>query len=885
MPSLDIIDFSGGITDNLTNAKPNQAIKMDNLLINSDKKAISRYGSVLYDTSNDDIPTGNARVGAVINFKSDTALLAQSARKIYRYNSGWTEFTGPSGNAALSAGSASSLISSAQWKGHLFITNDAGTAVMKIFKDGSTYKVRNAGLPALASSPSITSPFSTLYALANNLKSKINSHKASTAAHITAADPTLITAADATDLDELDLLMYQIGVFYDSHDSDAELAASWVYHDGQEGSDHSLSVWGGVPGVTAPSVFSSALNDMKTKYNAHDNDASAHGTTGAHQVTASTTSGFTTAYDSIVASYIYGFAYKYEYTVGSETFTDIGPVTQIPVDSYWPEISSNAISSIPVITNSTTGNYDTSVITVEIYRTKRNGTVLYKVGSVTNGTTTYTDSKADAELDDDEIIYTNGGVLDNDPPPVAKYIHIVNNKGYYGNVTEGSEAKPNRIRQSIENDIDSCPTTLYVNLPEENAGISSHRGVPIAFTNSGTYRLEGYFDELGNGSIQAVAISEGIGCIAPYSPVQTDQGVIFAGNDGFYITNGYQLSPISKSLSTTYSSITSTAAKRANITGALKRDENRVYWCVQLSDASSDNDSFLILDLDKGISEESSFTTASNGTSFAPTSVCVFNNQLIRADTRGYIFKHDSSYKSDPKVDTGTAGTNWAKKAVRWNYLSPHFDFGSLILRKWITKIIAKFKNVGDLSVQINSNNDMGRNVKELAPIRFRGMTTYGDAATILNDSTISSDTRGTIEEKRRFPAGQLRCSNKQVQITKAYVVIENSDEKGLVTVDATAKTATLVSSGTYDFVDDAVDYKISFEDDSYDTEFTITVRTADVVTFSDAGNLCPVNGNYKWVIKGYPKEESVEILSYSIPFDLVGQTQSDASGESGANT
>ncbi len=106
-----------------------------------------------------------------------------------------------------------------------------------------------------------------------------------TEAHPHAADAThRLTSTNATDLASLIVLVSEALLDYDSHESDAELAAAWEFHDAQEGADHTLA------STVAPTTLTlciTRMTDLQTCYNAHDADAACHGAagTGIHQDT------------------------------------------------------------------------------------------------------------------------------------------------------------------------------------------------------------------------------------------------------------------------------------------------------------------------------------------------------------------------------------------------------------------------------------------------------------------------------------------------------------------------------------------------------------------------------------------------------------------------
>lgn len=577
-------------------------------------------------------------------------------------------------------------------------------------------------------------------------------------------------------------------------------------------------------------------------------------------------------------NYIYAFVHYYTYTVGTVVFEDYGPVTYVSLNNVGaPNVNVVNITAIPTLANGGTLNYDTSAgtgVDIRIYRTTNNGTIFYQIGSVNNGTAIFNDNISDATAATGALLYTNGGVLDNDPPPQCKYVTVVNGIAYYGHVQEGSEVIKNRVRQSIQDDPDSCPEICYIDLLDEVVGLSSFNDNPLVFTKGHVYRLNGYINELGQGSITAEDITKTIGCQSHNSIVQTRFGVFWAGDDGFYWTDGFQFKKISDSINETYKILVSTQTKGSRIYGAFDKKDNRVYWALQADDSSSDNDTFFVLDLRYGINDASTFTTRNNGTSFAPTAICFYNGQLIRGDRRGYIFKHDQSYASDPKVDTLVAATLWNQKAIIVEYKSTAFNFNIPNIRKWVPKMLLTLQNQTNVSVQVYSINDNTGNEIPLYPIRYTDNVLWGDPSPIWGNSTPQWNYYNLIEQILRFPARGLRCSYKAIKITNAYTIIYNSDSTSTADVDNVLKTATLTNV-LISWPTDVVDYYISFASDNYTQDYLITsINSATEITYQDTGNTSPNALGEKWVIRGFPKNQILNILSYVIYFaPLTDQT------------
>jgi len=728
-------------------------------------------------------------------FKSiEPNLYVNSSRRIwYPGVSAWTELTGPSSNPAFSAGATSSFLASSEWVDHIYATNTSYSSPIKIYKSATGYQVRTAGLPDLASSPTLTVPGTYQYTFT-------------------------VTAANAT-----------AGATYTNN------------------------------GVTYTVVNTIAAGTTLVM-----TATSSTIPTGSSLVKATGTGDATITFSSVVSptnNYIYAFHYFYQYNTVDTQYEDNGPVTYVALNNVnEPSVRNVSVSTIPVISNGSTLNYDTANIKVYIYRTINNGLTFYKIGEVTNGTTTFTDNFADSAIQNNLLLYTNGDIVDYDPPPLCKYIHIVNGIAYYANIKEGSEFFTNQIRQSIQGDPDACPAGFTIDVLEEIVGLSSYNDNPLVFTKKRVYRLNGQYDEIGQGQVTFEDITKTVGCMSHNSIVQTRFGVFWAGDDGFYWTDGFNFKKVSDSINERYKQLVLNSTRQSRIYAAYDTTENKIHWACTSDNNATDNDAFFTLDLRWGISDVSTFTTRVNGDAFAPTAIIFYNGQLIRADRRGYVFKHSASYTTDPNIDTLSAYSTWSKKTIVPRYVSTIFNFGMPMVRKWVPKMLLSMQNVTNVSVQISSTNDDSSAARDLLQIRYRGNVLWGDPEPIWGEETPLWSYFNLIEEMRRFPAKSLRCSFKQIEITQAFTNIYNSDTYGTGTVNSTAKTVDI--SGTWPL--DIMDYYITFETDGYVREYQITTRNdSNTLTYLDPATQQVSGAGVKWLIRGYPKGEIFNILSY----------------------
>lgn len=872
---LEVSDFSGGFTDNYIDAQSNFGKTFENLLIQKNKKLLTRDGTLIYNSTAYQIPAGNQRIGRLI-YHPQTELFVQSARNLYYISGTYQTLTGPvDGNPAFSANLTTNYISNSRWKNHSYMVSDSFADPIKVYKDStSTWRVNTAGLPAVELEGAID--------LANDIKTKYNAHIADVAEHTAGADSAhQTTSATCWDFDSLITLVTELLTDYAAHEADAALNAGWLYHAAKESVTHALTSTV-APTSTAECLV--VLDDLKTKYNAHDNDASAHVAHGTHQVTASRTPTVTATAGT--ANYLYKFIYRYTYTVNNVTFEALG--TPVSVTASLLATSTKTISNIPAISNGSTRCYDTAAISVDIYRTADAGTVYYYVGRVTNGTTTFSDTVLDAALVLSPTIYTNGGALERDTPPRAKYIHIINNIAIFGNLKLGTIQYESKLRFSIPDSPDGCPESLEADCEVPITGVNSFGNNPVVFGRDRMYRAEGTFDELGRGNVQLLEISRTKGCVSNNGIVQIPGGIVFPGIDQFYFTDAYQVIPIDVHHVTSYKALVSSSSYEPKITGRYDSAENRVYWCVADGTTNNDNNKIWILDLNfpASLSPMSPFTKISNTSSWSPTDIEFYNGTTVLADTRGYLFKFDSNTFTDPQVDTTSNPSTWSTNSVIYDYEGFASSFNSVSAYKFVPSITLQAKNTGNITIQIKSNNEDSGDFKSLKEIRTRDGITWGDPNIVWGSTTFSYpwNIAKLVRAMRLFPAGSTRMIYKQVIITNSYTIIYNSDGISTGNVDGTAKTLTLTNA-TLTLPTEIVNYYVSFASDNYTADFQIiTYNSATVFTFSDPSNIVLTQSATKWVIKGYKKGERLNLLSYSLAYAMLGEHQSAYRGETGGN-
>lgn len=586
------------------------------------------------------------------------------------------------------------------------------------------------------------------------------------------------------------------------------------------------------------------------------------------------------------SSYVYSFLLKYQYKVADVTFIDRGPVFQ-----YSPVVEGGTITSgnganitLPVALTSTE-NWDAVNIEIEIYRTLDGQQDFFLVDTVPLGTANYLDETEDEPLSANLGLYTNGGAsVSNGTPPRCKYVHVVNDLAYWANLETNAEDDEFLIRQSIPGDPDSVPESFFARAEQKIRGVSSIYDRPIVLCEKFIYRIDNIITASGTGNMDLRRIDDRAGCVSQNSIVQTHKGLFWAGEVGFYWTDGFRVVKVSNHLNETYQQLVANRTKQIRIQGVYEPSNERIVWAVCKDDGSNEPDTCFILDLKWRFNDappanmEACFTTMSGGDFFRPTALAVNDNKVYRGDTRGYVLEHSPNVFTDPKIDILTPIADWERLTIIHDYKSCFIDFGTKFLRKFVPRILISAANTTNLSLAINSSNDNNRVQGELAPIRYRANITWGEDLPLWGDAEALWNSQGLIETWRRFPAKGLRCNYKQIQLTNAQVQIVTSELLGLATVDGAAKTATL--GGSAKWLNNSVDFVIAFENDGYEEEYLITQRTDTTITFSDAANKAPT-GNFNWIIRGKPKGEVLELNGYVIHWALLSKTHTPFSGGS----
>jgi hypothetical protein len=600
---------------------------------------------------------------------------------------------------------------------------------------------------------------------------------------------------------------------------------------------------------------------------------------------------------------------KTTHTVGDRTYTIRSAPLFNRVNS-----AAGVLSNLYIyIYGPTTHNWDYSNITAEIYRTQLNGTQYYLVyeallssyGAPSTGGTGWnayrlylaSTPSIKARADDSTIVngvslYTNDGTVPfsgsvsialasgalstyqpySHYPLMPKHIHVTDNGVMYrGNVVEIRNtdttltgipvtsyqefAYPARVYQSVPGIPESQPDDFFFELDSDNTAITSYQGIPLLFTAENAYRVEGVIDRYGEGTAYTKRIEQASGTSSDLSVVVTPMGVFWAGQYGFYWSNGYEAYKISEKINETYR--TQIGQNNANIEGVYDAANQLILW----TDGSA---KMYVLHLRFGISPYMVFTTWGGyeteaditqtlemshavsefgdpiDTNFYATGLAIRNGIVHRADSRGYVFQFDEAKGSDPRVVTSENVSAWSTMPYLWDLRTTHLDFGSRLLQKWTPQItlgvtgIATASDPQTLAILLQTE----RNVSGTPQLLKEFKSSVADGA--------------LFKQNRKMPSPGLRCELRQIYIQTPFTVIASSETYTLATVynDGVNPKQVLVDHVTI-WPDDApVGKYMSFDYDNYTTQHLVTAwdEINYLLTFGSAGSDFPPAGTgYKW--------------------------------------
>lgn len=571
--------------------------------------------------------------------------------------------------------------------------------------------------------------------------------------------------------------------------------------------------------------------------------------------------------------YLYAVHYSYEYTVdgikhkyNSTVKLSKQVTTSIAIGAGdWV-----TITGFPNL-QGTLNQIDNSKVKIEIYRTTQGTSTFYRVARIPMGVTSFQDNFSDDFIQGNPQLYINDGKSDHYQAPRCKHMTVVGDIAYYAAVIDelesGDEYRPYRIIQSIPGSITAIDPSFFRDVDDEVVGISHINGYPIIFTKSFIYRIDGIIDSFGNGSMRLKVLSDSYGCASANGIVRTNDGLYWAGDHGFYATDGFKITVLTLELTKSYNELVKAESQQDRISGAYDKENERIYWSVSESD--SENHLLWILNINpiqRG--KRPGFTKFRSG-GIKPVSTLFFGENLLIASHEGSILKHNSRIQTDLLANGQTSPANWTTTNIEYDFETSVTNFGNPATRKWVADMTVSFKTETNVAMLPISNNDDERQVRNMKEIRSFGTFYWGDPDFIWGSNEIRWRKPETESKTRHFPRATMRCRRKQLRLKPAVTVIYISDYKtvadiSLIDPNNPSTDAIAVLQGAYNWPTDSVSYYIRFETDNYVGQHLILARSNDTLTIA-AGPTIGIG--IKWDIIGKYKKQIFELKSIAYKY------------------
>jgi hypothetical protein len=188
-----------------------------------------------------------------------------------------------------------------------------------------------------------------------------------------------------------------------------------------------------------------------------------------------------------------------------------------------------------------------SAINTVLYRTEINGTIFYRVASGSLTSPAVIDNVSDADLVQNEILYTVGGVIENEQAPSCNIIVNHRNRLFIAGLEQTNTVRFSKLIQYSVSPSFSSAFEIRLNpIGGQVTALASMDDKLIIFQNDYIYFITGDGpDDTGNGAFtDPQLISAVLGCQNFNSVVNLPNGLLFKSDQGIYLlTRGLELVP------------------------------------------------------------------------------------------------------------------------------------------------------------------------------------------------------------------------------------------------------------------------------------------------------------------------------------------------------
>jgi hypothetical protein len=242
----------------------------------------------------------------------------------------------------------------------------------------------------------------------------------------------------------------------------------------------------------------------------------------------------------------------------------------------------------------------------------------------------------------------------------ARFVKQWNNYLFLANVVVGSTYYKTRIYWSNIRDDSSWSAINWIEISmqdgQEITGVYALADRLVVFKERSIFNMF-FTGDATLPFVYTVSNSPTVGCVAPYSIQEVENGIVFLSYDGFYYYDGNNSYKMSLQIQNTINGLNQTRLYQAR--SMKQRGKNR-YFCAVPSGSSPSNDTVIVWDwVLNAFSKYAGMAPSAIQTVF----VSGFQEQIYFSDYSGYTYQMDTGVDDYPlKVQTAISAyyyTNW----------------------------------------------------------------------------------------------------------------------------------------------------------------------------------------------------------------------------------
>lgn len=341
------------------------------------------------------------------------------------------------------------------------------------------------------------------------------------------------------------------------------------------------------------------------------------------------------------------------------------------------------------------------------------------------------------------IAECNGFLLGVGVDEVSWVSPILQSGTQYGGWARTITFRPERVRQSVPGLPDIWPRSFYVDLDQAVFAGGGINGLGFAFTQFRAYRLDGSYDQFGSGGLRKKLLGEGSGCSQPASVLRFGQNLFWLGNDGFYVSNGVDVRPISTKMRTAFGARTCKAA-------AVDPVGRRLFWVL-------DNGTFVCYP-DFASPDGDLCFVEWDGPDFLNSCVLADGLDIYRGRTDGKVVKHGTAL--------GDCGV-----AFEASYRTPYVVFGDPVAAKSQPRVDVLVNNANSpftVHLQSYRDNRVGDSYSVPGAINVSSNASCSEGAFVA--------ARGLVPFKRYLRSNDLRCHSRSIRVAMRGPVVDGGE-------------------------------------------------------------------------------------------------------------